>query len=284
MKTIVSIIGLTFLVLGGAFLAFRGRQSSRIVVKPDGPSRLEQSAGASLLGAAKSQAEQGSLKVVSPVDTPEDIFSIQRRRMLLDRTKYVQQARLRVEGRQGKLFQRLKDIPAETLSQLKDLMAAEEVDLALIALPQKKNETREEEQTRIAQMAALNTKNAAAIQVLLGAEDYAKYTAYQQSLAYESTVDEITNIMRARGANVSGEQQDAILDAYANAIRNAAAISANEASPETLASMTDLQRLNLKNAQLARFDENLSVELAQVMSPNALQRFMAAEFEHEVEP
>jgi hypothetical protein len=201
--------------------------------------------------------------------------------LMLPRAILIVQARSHIERQRGRLFQKLHSLPAGKLETLKELMADKEADLNLAFLPGRENETPEEIQQRFARARLLAATDDANIRNLLGEEDYGKYTAFQQSFAYQGTVEEIANVMRAEGNALEDGQQDAILEAYARAISTAAQSSGDEVSTEAIATMTDDQRRNLRDAQLARFDRYLAEELANAVDPETFRKFMAAEYKQE---
>jgi hypothetical protein len=218
------------------------------------------------------------------VTVREDALARLRAQMSVNRPSLIERARLRIEQIHWRLFQRLRNLPLNEIDALKDIMATTEVDRSRLALPIKGNESPTEVNQRLGQITELGVESDAQILGLLGNEDYQQYAAYQQSFAYRDTIEQITNFMRSKGAPVSAEQQDSMLDAYSTAIRNAAQIGRTDASASSIAAMDAGQRQALRTIQLDRFDEYLAAELSKVLEPEALSQFMAAELAQESSP
>ena len=181
-------------------------------------------------------------------------------------------------------MRRLRNVSPVDIEALKDVLAADEYDRVLLASSFREKETPEELAQGLAQMNEMNVQRAARIRSLLGDDGYETYAAYSQSFAYQDAIDQITNIMRARGTTVSAGQQDSILDAYSRAIRNASQANAADSSNINIAAMDDTQRQLLRSTQLTRFDEYLATELSKVLDPDSLKQFMTAEYEQESSP
>jgi len=193
----------------------------------------------------------------------------------------LQQARLQIEITKSHLFQRLRNLPAERLEQLKTLLAETQLNAALAALPTHADLS-PGEMNQIAQtLKGIQTESDSQVRDLLGAEDFAIYEGYQYSEPFRGTIEQVTNIMRARGAVVSADSQESILDAYASAMNAAAQDSGNDGTFVNWGSMTPDQQSAVRVQQLERFDAYLATKMAKVLEPEDYKIFMEAQLAQE---
>ena len=190
-------------------------------------------------------------------------------------------ARAHVEQTKGRLFQRLKKNPPEKLDRLKTLLAETELATNVAALPSRVDPSAAEVRQINDTVTRIQAEGDSRVKALLGPDDYANYAAYQKSETYRDTIEQVTNIMRSRGAAITDDQQEAVLDAYAEAMYAAAQDSAGDSTAADYATMTDAQRQALRLRQLARFDQYLADKAAGVLDPANFKLFMESQYVQE---
>ncbi|MDD2765569.1 MAG: hypothetical protein PHE83_16525 [Opitutaceae bacterium] len=237
------------------------------------------------------RARESPAKVVSKsasavpaqVNEKDDILNALKRRLddSNQRGIRLRRAKAHVEQSKGRLFQRLRNVPPEKLDQLKVILAETELAMERGALPTSANSAEAEAAEINDTLKRIQADSDHQVQALLDADDYAIYAAYQGSNAYRNTIEQVTNVMRARGSAVSDDLQEAILDGYAGAIAAAAKDSANDITPAAFRSLSKEQQNALRQQQLARFDGILAASMVNILSPAEYQLFMDAQFTQE---
>ena len=207
------------------------------------------------------------------------------RRALTDpvlRQAALREARLRIEMIHGHLFQRLRGLSSEKLEELKDAMAENELALRLQVMPDHPNLS----QTEMQQIAD-NVKQATQlgddrVKALIGDDNFTQYSAYQVSFPFRDAVDQTTNIMRSNGSVVSSDQQEAMTDAFGDAVAIATTIAMDDPADQNVANLTPEELQLLKTKQRASFDQVLADKMSTVLDPEMFNAFMAAELKREL--
>jgi hypothetical protein len=193
----------------------------------------------------------------------------------------LQRVRIQIEMKYGRLFRRLAKLDPEKLGQLKTILAEQDVNQMLASLPTDAELASGQPPQNSQRIEANQSAADAQIKNLLGGDDYASYTAYMDSRAYEGTLGQIVNIMQSQGAEVGDEQQQAIFDAYGNAMKQLGqAISADPKQgngPPTSGPASDSQRAS----DMARFDQILADTMSKALPPDLFEQFMDAQYAQE---
>jgi hypothetical protein len=182
---------------------------------------------------------------------------------------------LGVEAKYGRFFQKLKGWPPEKLEALKRQLAANEVAMLETIItngnPVGDAATKALQQT-IQDIAA---KNQQLLRENVGDADFAKLDAVEKMEPYRESVGSITNAMRSKGVDVTGELDNSILAAYATAVQDAA----REATPINMSSLSEEERAALKKQQAEAFRIRLLKQMSGVLDEKQLQIFMETEIE-----
>ncbi|HEY8993490.1 MAG TPA: hypothetical protein VIM71_02295 [Lacunisphaera sp.] len=187
-------------------------------------------------------------------------------------------AKLNIEQTHGRIFQRLRNLPPEILDRLKLVLAENQLAMERGALPDRfpvddsAAEAANENLSRIAK------EGDEQVRALLGDEGYAQYSLSRQAEPYRESIEQVTNIMRARGAEVTEDMQERILDSYTRALVAAAKISANDMTPAAFRALSESARQELRLKQQLRFDEILASTMSATLSPTEYTLFMDAQF------
>jgi hypothetical protein len=193
----------------------------------------------------------------------------------------LQRVRLQIEITKSHLFQRLRNLPPEKLEQLKTLLAETQLKATIAAVPTHADLSPDEANQMALSLKSIHANSDDQVRDLLGADDYGIYEGYQYSEPYRGTIEQVTNIMRARGGVVSADSQESILDAYASAMNSAARDSGNDGSFANWGSMTSDQQSAVRAQQFERFDNYLSTAMAKVLVPADYKLFMEAQLTQE---
>jgi hypothetical protein len=197
------------------------------------------------------------------------------------RANHLQRARLQVEIKNGRLFQRLAKLEPEKLEKLKTILAEQDVNQRLAALPTDAKLGSDQTVQIPQRLEAARVAADDSVKNLLSADDYARYAAYTDSQAYVETVDQIANVMRSRGVAVGDEQQQAILDAYGSAMKQLGNAIATESNPgngqPAQASASGDQRLR----DMTRFDQHLADAMSKALPHDLFKQFMDAQYAQE---
>jgi hypothetical protein len=193
----------------------------------------------------------------------------------------LQRARIQVEMKYARLFRRLTDLEPEKVEKLKTILVEQDLNQMIASLPTD-SELVSDQPTQVSQRLEANrSASDEQIKNLVGSDDYASYTTYMDSRAYEQTVGQIVNIIQSRGVAVGDEQQQAILDAYGSAMKQLGqAISAEsnqENGPPYQAPAGDSQRAG----DLGRFDQQLADTMSKALPPGLFKQFMDAQYAQE---
>jgi hypothetical protein len=179
---------------------------------------------------------------------------------------------LRVEGKYGQLFSRLKNWPPERREALKHRLAENELGLIRIMQASDAPLTPEGVQIRTdALMKAVN-ENTRLLREMMGEADYEKLDSFERERSSKEPISTITNAMRANGVDVSGNLEASILTTYAIALNEAAA-QASKVDPSSLSS-TELEDLKLR--QRHAFQLILLRRMSAVLDDTQLNAFMAS--------
>jgi hypothetical protein len=185
---------------------------------------------------------------------------------------------LNIEQRYGRLFQRLKNFPPDVLEKLKLAMAENQLAMERGALPDYLPVDDAERKVVKENMDRIQKNGDEQVQALLGDDGYAQYDLFRKSEPYRESIEQVTNLMRARGVTVNEDLQQKILDGYTKALIEAAAISSTDVSPAAFQALSDSARQELRAKQQSRFDEKLATTMSAILSPSEYKLFMDSQF------
>jgi len=187
-------------------------------------------------------------------------------------------AKLNVEQTHGRLFQRLRNLPPETLDRLKDILAETQLAMERGALPDRIPVDDGAAKAASENLGRIAKDGDDQVHALLGDDGYAQYSLSRQTEPYRESIDQVTNIMRARGAAVTEDMQERVLDGYTRALVAAAKISASDTTPESFRTLSESARQELRLKQQLRFDEILASTMSGILSPTEYKLFMESQF------
>jgi hypothetical protein len=196
-------------------------------------------------------------------------------------TAHLARARLKVEQNYSRLFQRLRNLPPEVLDQLKTALAEKQLALERGALPDRLPVSDAEAKTGKARLDRIQQETDAQLRAVFGDEVYAQYNYVQQSEPLRGSIEQVTNLMRSRGVDVTEEMQENILAGYTSALVAAATVSASDTTPEAFQALSEAARQELRAKQQSRFDEALASTMSKILSPDDYKLFMESEFAYD---
>jgi hypothetical protein len=107
----------------------------------------------------------------------------------------------------------------------------------------------------------------------LGDEDYTRLVSFDASETYRGSVDFIANAMRSKGVEIGRDLEETILGMYASAIQD----PTTQGGAVDLSALSDAQRTDLKNQQMAAFRVNLLRRMSGVLDERQWSKSMATE-------
>jgi len=187
-------------------------------------------------------------------------------------------AKLSVEQSYGRLFQRLRNLPPEVLERLKTALAEKQLAMERGMLPDQLPVSDAEAKANRQKLESIQQTADDQLRAVFGDQVYAQYNYVQQSEPLRGSIEQVTNMMRSRGVDVTEAMQEKILEGYTSALVAAAKVSAKDISPEAFKTLSDAARQELRTKQQARFDETLASTMSKILSPGDYKLFMESEF------
>jgi hypothetical protein len=247
---------------------------------PSYPAPASRAAPASLQADATATPEAGtSYKIDLTPATADPLAELKRR---LDdpqqRAAHLARARLNVEQASGRLFQRLRHYSPEVLDRLKTALAEKQLAIERAALHDHLPGGDFDAVAGKERLDRIQQEADEQIRTTFGDEIYAQYTYAQQSEPLRGSIQQVTNVLRSRGIDVTDEMQEGILAGYTSALVAAAKLSANDTTPAAFQSLSVAARREFKAKQQARFDEILASTMSKILGPDEYKLFMESEF------
>ena len=199
-----------------------------------------------------------------------------------NREANLHRAKLNIEQTYGRLFQRLRNLPPETLDRLKTVLAENQLTMERGLLPDRFPADETAAKAAHDNLERIRKEGDEQVRAVLGDEGYAQYDLSRKAEPYRQSSEQVANIMRARGANVTEDMQERILDGYTRALVAAAEISAKDTTPEAFQALSDSARQELRSKQQARFDETLASTMSQILGPEEYKLFMESQFAQDI--
>jgi hypothetical protein len=185
---------------------------------------------------------------------------------------------LNLEQTYGRFFQRLRNLPPEVLEQLKTALAERQLAMERGSLPDHLPVDDAEAKAGKERLDRIQQQADDQMRAAFGEEVYAQYAYFQQSEPLRGSMEQVTNMMRSRGVNVTDAMEEEILAGYTNALAATAKIAAKDTTPGAFQAMSDAARQDLKLKQQSRFDETLAATMSKILSPADFKLFMESEF------
>lgn len=248
----------------------RSLESKRaLVTQPTAQSRPMRDSNGDTLTNATNQSQPSRNRVTHPESSPL-------RNDPPERAARFNQAILGIERTYGKFFERTESWSPERREALKRQLALNQLAL-MDAISLQHSPINEEQSTAQAQsLQQALAENEQNLRAFLGSE-YDEFDGFEKSRTYATTVADITNAMRAKGAQVSDQTEQKILNGYAAAM----AAAANEAKAVDPQRLTESQRTELRQRQHRAVQLQLIQHLTGVMEAQQLDSFLEAYLEQQ---
>lgn len=187
-----------------------------------------------------------------------------------------------IEERFGRFFLNARDVSPEKLEAIKLLLAEQSFDLGQVAMPQSSPESESEAATRLQRMREMENSHAKALKEAMGDALYSQFQQNQATESFRGTVTGLANAVRARGFEVSGEDENNILAAYVSAMARATDRAVQEDA--SLTQLDGTQRNALRERQTHRIQIEITHALSKVLEGDRLNAFLAAKVSRDLEP
>jgi hypothetical protein len=185
----------------------------------------------------------------------------------ISRRRMMDRAKIRIATSRRQLLHMLQPISPDKLGRVSEILAAAELDtdIAMLEL-HAVNPSPSGKQVESVLAAQSAARDADARDVLDDAQ-YAQYVSYWESEPFTQTINQIADVMRAQGSNISPELQQQMLTTYA---------SAQKLAQQAISSPSDNGSSSAAD-QATVADQYIADALSRILSPDDFKAFMNAQ-------
>lgn len=190
----------------------------------------------------------------------------------IDSAKQFDRAFLDVELKYGRAILKLKGWTPNRLEELKRKLAAQEVAMMNVSIPDKVPVTDTERSAFASSLRSAYASSQDELRQYMGDSDYANFSAATAIETYRPDVSAAVNAMRSNGLAIDNDTEEAVLFAYSQGIQEAASQNAKI----IVADLSDDEKVEIKAQQERTLNLALMKKVGAVLDEHQTQEFMYA--------